>query len=94
MQHYFYDYKEICMNNYIFRGIIMSIKEYKKINIKTIKNNELYIIMFFKIVYIFNYSVNLISMNKIKIKKIYWNNEHKKFIKNKKFFFDVKIYGN
>ena len=38
--------------------------------------------------------MNLILLNKIKIKKIYWNNKNKNFIKNKKFFFDIKPYGN
>ena len=33
-------------------------------------------------------------MNKIETKKMYWDDEYKKLIKNKKFFFEVKIYGS
>ena len=68
----------------------MAIKGYKRINIKTIKKNEPHIMTFFKIVYILNYFINLNSMNKNKIEKTYWNNEYKKFIKNKINNFDIK----
>ena len=64
MQHYFYDYEKIYINNYILNNIIMPIKRYEKINIKIIKKNEPYIITFFEIIYIFNYSMNLVLMSK------------------------------
>ena len=59
------------MNDYVFSGIIMPIKGYKKIDIKIIKKNESCIMTFFEIVYISNYPTNLISMNKIEAKKMY-----------------------
>ena len=62
-----------------------------KINIKIIGRFGLCIIILFEIIYIFNYSRNLISTNKIKIKKIYWNSKHKKLIKNKKSFLTLKF---
>ena len=71
MQHHFYDYKKIHMNDYIFNNIIMFIIRYGKIDIKVIKKNKPCIIMFFKIICIFNYLTNLILMNKIKTKKTY-----------------------
>ena len=94
MQHCFYDYEEIYMNDYVFNGIIMLIKGYEKINIKIIKGNKLCIMTFFKVIYIFNYSMNLVLMSRVEIKRMYWDNEHKKFIKNKKLFFDIKTYGS
>ena len=36
-----------------------------------IKKDELNIIIFFRIIYIFNYPMKLVSMSKIKIKELY-----------------------
>ena len=71
MQHCFYNYEEICVNNYVFSNIIMPIKGYGKINIKIIKKSESCIMIFFEVVYIFNYPTNLVSMSRVEIKGVY-----------------------
>ena len=33
-------------------------------------------------------------MSRVEIEKMYWDSEYTKFIKNKNFFFNIKIYGS
>ena len=71
MQHRFYDYEKIHMNDYVLSGTTIPIKKYEKFDIKITKRNEPRIMIFLEIIYIFNYPTNLISMSKVKIKKVY-----------------------
>ena len=86
MQYCFYNYEKIYINDYVFNSIIMPIKRYEKIDIKIIKRSEPRIIRFFEIIYIFNYLTNLISMNKIKPKKLIGTTNIRNLLKTQKNF--------
>ena len=71
MQHHFYDYEEIYMNDYVLSSTTMPIKGYEKINIKITKRGEPRIMTLLKVAYIPNYPTNLVSMSRVKTKEIY-----------------------
>ena len=64
----------------------MQIKNYKSLMVYVTKIKTLKMVLFLKIMYILDFFINFVFMNKIKLKKMYWDNLNNKLIKKKIFF--------
>ena len=68
----------------------MQIKNYESLMVYVTKAGTLKTILLLRVVYVFDFLTNFISMNKVKSKEIYWDSLNNKLIKKNKFFCNVK----
>ena len=90
MKHYFENYKINYMGKHIVIKKLMQVENYGSLMVYVMKTKTLKTILLLKIIYVFDFLMNFVSINKIKLKKIYWDNLNNKLIKKNKFFCDVK----
>ena len=81
MKHCFEDYKINCTKEYIVIKKLMQVENYESLTIYVMKTRAPKTILFFRIMYVLDFPINFIFMNKIKLKEVYWDNLNNKLIK-------------
>ena len=78
----------------IISGTCMLIVGYGKLHVNVTQNGEHQTIKLFNVVYIPDYLTNLVSINLVKCKEMYFNNQQMMlYIENNKLFCDIKTYN-
>ena len=90
MKYCFEDYKINCTREHIVAGKFMQIKSYRALMVCVTRTKALWTILLLRITYVPDFFMNFISMNKVKLKEMYWDNLNNKLIKKNKFFCNVK----
>ena len=90
MKYCFEDYKINYTKEHIVAGKFMQIENYGSLMVYITKTKALRTILLLKVMYVPDFLTNFVSMSKIKLKEVYWNNLNNKLIKKNKFFYNVK----
>ena len=90
MKYCFEDYKINYTREYIVARKFMQVEGYGSLTVYVIRAKALKIILFLRVVYIFDFLMNFISISKVESKGMYWDSLNNKLIKKNKFFCNVK----
>ena len=90
IKHCFEDYEINCMKEHIVAKKLMQIKNYESLMVYVMKTGTLRTILFLRVMYVLDFFMNLVSMNKVELKEVYWDSLNNKLIKKKIFFCNIK----
>ena len=90
MKHCFEDYEINYIKKHIVAGKFMQIKNYESLIVYVMRTGAPRMILFLRIMYVFDFFMNFIFMSKVELKEVYWDSLNNKLIKENKFFCDVK----